>query len=75
MCFVEIAQLEHKRHNFGINLGAIPLGSRSLFLKLPSFRKCPTNYWPLGDGDLNAERVQFSVVRESSRRYVTNTSL
>ena len=47
----------------------------TLFLKLPSFRKCPTNYWPLGDGDLNAERVQFSVVRESSRRYVTNTSL
>ena len=31
MCFVEIAQLEHKRHNFGINLGAVrePFGSRA----------------------------------------------
>ena len=27
MCFVRISQLEHKRHNFGINLGAIPLSS------------------------------------------------
>ena len=27
MCFVKIAQLEHKRHNFGIHLGAIPLGA------------------------------------------------
>ena len=29
MCFVKIAQLEHKRHNFGINLGAVPFRSRS----------------------------------------------
>ena len=29
MCFVKIAQLDHKTHNFGIHLGAIPLGGRS----------------------------------------------
>ena len=52
MCFVEIAQLEHKRHNFGINLGAIPLGSRSGAVRGPfGSRACGFRRFVFGEND------------------------
>ena len=64
MCFVEIAQLEHKRHNFGINLGAIPLGSRSGAVRGPFGGR--SGAVRAGFDDLYLERMILAILFDRS---------
>ena len=69
MCFVKIAQLEHKRHNFGINLGAVPLGSRSGAVREPFGSRSGAVREPFGSRS-GAVREPFGSRACGFRRFV-----